>query len=67
MKAEILVIFFMGIIISIIGYYTSMTQCTPSKNTVRFVDRTVEEAQKDAPQNLNQLYQPMFQDAPVLI
>lgn len=66
MEILIIVLFFLGIIMAIVGYYQSGQQCAPQKIEYRFMDKTIEEAQKAGQDDIFNLYKPMFQNPPIL-
>ena len=67
MRIYILVLFFFGIIMSIIGYYQSQPNCPKTKIVYKFVDSTVEEAQKSGQDSVYNNFITMFSDPPILI
>lgn len=67
MKIYILTLFFLGIIISIIGYYESYTSCPKQKIIYKFIDKSIEEAQKDQQGSVYNKFINMFVDSPILI
>lgn len=66
MNEFILTLFFIGIIMAVIGYYQSNVSCPKQKIIYKFVDQTIEEAQKSDSQDLYNDFLPMFEDAPLL-
>jgi hypothetical protein len=67
MENYVLVLFFLGIIITIIGHYRSNPNCPKTKIEYRFVDKTIEEAQKSGQQSVFNDFITMFTDPPILI
>ena len=66
MKTYILVLFFLGIIFTIIGYYESIKNCGRTKTIYKFVDQTIEEAQKGGQPSVFNQYITLFSDPPIL-
>ena len=66
MNTYILVLFFIGIIITVIGYYESKEMPAP-KTIIKFIDKTIEEAQKSGQDDVYSTYITMFSDPPILI
>lgn len=66
MKTYILVLFFLGIIMTIIGHYQAK-QIPEGKIVYKFVDQTIEEAQKGEQESVFNKYISMFTDPPLLI
>ena len=66
MRIYVLVIFFLGIIMTIIGHYQS-NQTPKGKIVYRFIDKTIEEAQKSDQESVYNLFAPLFVDPPILI
>lgn len=67
MKTYVIVLFFIGIIISIIGYYESHVSCPKQKIVYKYLDRTIEEAQKGGDESVYNKFITMFSDPPILI
>ena len=67
MKNYILVLFFLGIIMTIIGYHESSPNCPKSKTVYKFIDQTIEEAQKGGQPSVYNQFITMFSDPPILI
>jgi hypothetical protein len=65
MSEVINILFFLGLIMAIVGFYEGSNKCPKSKTIVKFVDRTLEEAQIEA-QSPNSIFLPMFTDPPLL-
>ena len=65
MRTYILVLFFIGIILTIIGYYESKELPAP-KVVYKFVDQTIEEAQKGGGPSVYNNFITMFSDPPIL-
>ena len=66
MRTYVLVIFFLGIIMTIIGHYQSK-QAPAGKTVYKFLDQTIEESQKAGQESTFNMYLPMFTDPPILI
>ena len=66
MRTYVIVIFFLGIIMTIIGHYQSK-QAPAGKIVYKFVDQTIEEAQKGGQESVFNQFAPMFTDPPLLI
>ena len=67
MKTYILVLFFLGIILTIVGYYESIKfNLNKSKIIYKFVDSTIEEAQKKGQDSVYNKFITMFSDPPIL-
>lgn len=66
MKVLLLTIFFIGIILTIVGYYTSKSEGKPQKVIYKFIDPDLEESQKGDQISLVSLYKPMFEDGNIL-
>ena len=67
MKTYLIVLFFLGIIITIIGHYQANSNCAKEKIVYKFMDKTIEEAQKSGQESVYNLFAPMFVDPPLLI
>ena len=67
MRTYILVLFFLGIIMSIIGYYQSQPNCPKTKIVYKFIDQTIEESQKGGQDSVFNTHIQMFSDPPILI
>lgn len=66
MKQYILVLFFIGIIFTIIGYYESSKSCEKPKIIYKYVDQTIEEAQKGGQPSVYNQFLTLFSDPPIL-
>ena len=67
MKQYLIVLFFLGIIMAILGHYQSNTNCPKEKIQYKFIDKSIEEAQKSGMPSVYNQFIPMFTDAPILI
>jgi len=67
MNDVILTLMFIGILMAVIGYYQSNVSCPKQKIIYKYVDQTIEEAQKSGNQDLSNMFLPMFQDAPIIM
>ena len=66
MKDHLLVLFFLGLIMIIIGYYRTK-QVPPPKIIYKYVDKTIEEAQKGGQESVYNMFINMFEDPPLLV
>jgi hypothetical protein len=66
MDILIIVLFFLGIIMAVIGYYQSFQQCPKQKIEYRFMDKTIEEAQKGDKIDVWNEFKDMFTSPPIL-
>lgn len=66
MKDQLLVLFFLGIIMIIIGYYRGLESPAP-KIVYKYVDKTIEEAQKGGQESVYSMFIQMFEDPPLLV
>ena len=66
MRTYVIVIFFLGIIMTIIRHYQSK-QAPAGKIVYKFVDQSIEEAQKGGQESVFNQFVPMFTDPPILI
>jgi len=66
MKTYVLVLFFLGIIMTIIGFNQSK-QAPQGKIVYKFVDKSIEEAHKGGQESVFNMFAPMFTDPPLLI
>lgn len=64
-RTYVLVIFFIGIILTIVGYYEGQESPAP-KVIYKYVDSTIEEAQKGGQQSVFNTHIQMFSDPPIL-
>ena len=62
-----IVLFFLGIILTIIGYYENQKSNISSKVEYKFIDKTLEEAQKDTQIPPHKLFKDMFTEAPIIV
>jgi hypothetical protein len=67
MEKYIIILFFIGLIFSIVGYYENREINIPQKIEYKFIDKTIEEAQKDKQEPPSSLFKNLFNDAPILI
>jgi hypothetical protein len=67
MRTYVLVLFFLGIIMTIIGYYEGTTNSLKTKTIYKYVDSTLEEAQKGGQPSVFNNFVTMFSDPPILI
>ena len=65
MKLLIVILFFIGIIITLIGYYQSKQNCPIRKTKYKFLPKTVEEEQAYG-HSVYKIYRRMFLDPPIL-
>ena len=66
MKVLLIIVFFLGIIITLLGYFKSQTYCPKEKIVYRFVDQTLEERQKGDKQDVYGMFEYMFQNRSIL-
>lgn len=66
MKILLLNLFFIGIILVIVGFYMNRSNGEKRKIEYRFVDQLLEESQKGDQISLTSLYLPMFEDGAIL-
>ena len=66
MRDHLLVLFFLGIIMIIIGFQRARGSPTP-KIIYKYVDKTIEEAQKGGQESVYSQFIQMFEDPPLLI
>ena len=66
MKLLLLSFFFIGIIMIILGFYTSQYDKPKTKIIYKFLDQTIEEKQQGDKESLLKLYQSMFKDHSIL-
>ena len=67
MKVLILVLFFIGIILAIIGFYDNKFNVPTTKIVYQYIDQSIEEYQKGDQQKVYKMFEPMFQDNPILV
>jgi regulatory protein YycI of two-component signal transduction system YycFG len=65
MKLFLIILFFLSIIITIIGYYQSIGN-KPNKIEYRFIDRNINEIQKQDNLSIYNTFQNMFKETPIL-
>jgi len=65
MKSLIIILFFVGIILTIIGYYQGKNNCPINKIKYKFIPKTIEEDQA-YPQSVYKMYQKMFSQPSLL-
>ena len=66
MKILLLNLFFIGIILTIVGFYMNKSGRSKEKIEYRFVEQLLEEAQRGDQIELTSLYRPMFEDGAIL-
>ena len=66
MKTLIMILFFVGIIVTIIGYYQTNQNCPINKIKYKFLPKSIEEDQA-YPQSVYKLYRKMFSQPSLLI
>lgn len=66
MKIFLITLFFIGIIVTVIGFYQSKSTCPKNKVVYKFIDQSLEESQKGDQLSVLHLYKPMFQNNSVL-
>lgn len=66
MRTYVLVTFFIGIIMAIIGFY-QVKQAPQGKVVYKFIDQTIEESQKGGQDSVFNTHIKMFSDPPILI
>jgi len=67
MEKYLITLFFIGLILIIIGYYENKRQNIPTKIEYKFIDKTIEEAQKDNQEVPSVIFKNLFNKAPILI
>jgi len=67
MEKYIITLFFIGIIMAIIGYYENKHINIPIKIEYKFIDKTIEEAQKDTQEVPSVIFKNLFDSAPILV
>jgi len=67
MEKYLITLFFIGLILIIIGYYENKQQNIPTKIEYKFIDKTIEEAQKDKQEVPSVIFKNLFNSAPILI
>ena len=67
MKQYLIVLFFLGIIMAILGHYQANSNCPKEKIEYRFIDKSIEEAQKGGQESTYNMFNTMFTDPPLLI
>ena len=67
MEKFTIILFFIGIIMTLIGYYENNKNNNIPKVEYKFIDKSLEEAQKDKDVGPYQIFKNMFVDPPLLI
>ena len=67
MEKFTIILFFVGIIMTLIGYYENKKNNIISKVEYKFIDKSLEEAQKDKDIGPYQIFKNMFVDPPLII
>lgn len=67
MEKFTIILFFVGIIMALIGYYENKTINISPKVEYKFLDKSIEEAQKDKTIGPFEMFKDMFVDPPLLI
>jgi len=67
MEKFTIILFFVGIIITLIGYYENNKKNIQPKIEYKFIDKSLEEAQKDKQLGPYNIFKSMFVDPPLLI
>jgi hypothetical protein len=67
MEKYIITLFFIGLILTIIGYYENKNKNIPTKIEYKFIDKTIEEAQKDTQQVPSVIFKNLFNSAPIVV
>jgi len=67
MEKFTIILFFIGIIIAIIGFYENNKKNIQPKIEYKFLDKSLEEAQKDKMQGPFEIFKDMFVQPPLLI
>jgi hypothetical protein len=65
MENYILVLFFIGVILTIIGYYKSIQDNCKTKTIYKYIDQSIEEAQKGGQYSPYNKFIHMFTDKPL--
>lgn len=66
MEKFTIILFFIGIIFTIIGYYENKKTSSVPKIEYKFLDKSLEEAQKDKDVGPYEIFKTMFVDPPLL-
>lgn len=66
MKVLLIILFFLGIILTIIGYYQGQSFCPKDKVVYKFIDESLEERQKGDQQDVYGMFEYLFQDRSIL-
>jgi hypothetical protein len=66
MEKYFLTLFFIGLILTIIGYYENKQQNIPTKIEYKFIDKTIEEAQKDHQEVPSVIFKNLFNSTPII-
>jgi len=61
MKTIVLLLFFAGIMMVVVGYINQLHKCPPAQIEYRYIPRTFQEEQEN-PVRVSQLFNTMFQD-----
>ena len=68
MNLLILVLFFIGIIVFLLGYFNSNQTCPKPKTVYKYIDRTLAEAQMGPDkQDVYDKFKPMFTQPPIIV
>lgn len=67
MEKFTIILFFVGIIMTLIGYYENKKNNIIPKVEYKFIDKSLEEAQKDKDIGPFQMFKTMFVDPPILV
>lgn len=67
MEKFTIILFFVGIIMTLIGYYENKQNNVVPKVEYKFMDKTLEEAQKDKQIGPFEMFKGMFVDPPILV
>ena len=67
MEKYLITLFFIGLILTIIGYYENKNKNIPTKVEYKFIDKTIEEAQKDTQDVPSVIFKNLFNSAPILV
>lgn len=67
MEKYLITLFFIGLILTIIGYYENKNKNIPTKVEYKFIDKTIEEAQKDTQDVTSVIFKNLFNSAPIIV
>tara|TARA_B110000285_G_C14951784_1_gene527160 strand:- start:447 stop:650 length:204 start_codon:yes stop_codon:yes gene_type:complete len=67
MEKYLITLFFIGLILTIIGYYENKNKNIPTKVEYKFIDKTIEEAQKDTQDVPSVIFKNLFNSAPIIV